>query len=1671
MTIINIHRRGDVQSQFEKNNTNTINKENKRSIIKEIMLNEESYEGSESQDLEAILQKILEDDSYSQLKHTLFQFLQAFAPKIQFTPFSAVFLIAFSFLQLLSLLVVNSATSSSSPYEYLGYFQILPLVISPESTLLYYVWVYFVAFVVVLYIVCAVVAYSNPNGNMAYYCSSMTAPFFWMFLVPIAETLLSVWDCSGNQFIPANTCWKGIHTFNALLMIFIALLSVFLFAFITVASAFSHPYNRDPFVHFPWTFEIVYSILRVFLVTRSLPFWGEYFGPYFIQGTNLMICVYLLTLVWGIFPYYNPTTSLTFSGSVMTTIGATLFNFAHAIFYDEDSNHELLVLFVICVISVMMAKVLQQKWYYWLLVQHKDLSPQEACIKAYILTSGLITQEHSDMVPLSFLQGFMNKALGDDLSYSFMDVSSISLSSPNDQLRIRRFIVGILDMRDSSKTSEIYVQLARGYLHLLENAYSASKRMRDAENMHPGFLLQFDIYCLKTSVQEYLLKAKRDRAKKGYGDFYSVVQYELIYKAFCDLLKKAALIRLDFWNNLATRPDLNTLHTLGLNIMNVNQNVVKAWNRLSSIYPNHEEALALYCSYLNNIVGLTNEANELAERLERQLFLRREDNLNNSQLFSLNSISIIVSYSKDKKTKILRASSNTKQVFGYSQKSLVNKDLTMLMPRIIGGSHNTFMEDHLLKGKYSNTKSHETFGLHQNGYIFPIRVSSQQVFSMKFGLLYAGNVQKLVERNESSYILTDSNGRIEGISKELGELLCITPAMIAHDEKWIQQYCPELNNKDYPFLEGQHKLNFILVNKDQKPGFDVQAATKTLMEKRRGKRRSTFCTKNEEMTRIVTRCEIKRVDYPSAGLTLKIFKMPLIKPQKITDNGEEDRRDISILPEIKEENSYYKNRESNYSVGNVNNSKLDVSNNLLSIPGTNAAVEQVGLPSANPKDAIAAMCQNENSITHDAVNRNSTAIFEGTHYISQARLLRDQTRIKGQDMLDKSDTKSLGSLASSKVNKTIADLRRLQYEDFYPLSVQRLKWIILIFTLLLIVAFSARLVLAVVLNKKFSIFAGLMLSNSRRVSSMGEIGKNARELTLYYENPDTGRPWLNNAARTKNFDYSTLLPKGYNEDVVDYRTYLINGIKLESLSLMNEQLQVMRSLRGFTPENVELIEPSAITLTYYPSENKVECGKEALSTAIFKVVSHSWEFISAVEENRKDMQAEVSAHFLIQNVLQVLIRYSRYARDGIVAEYNRTKQTLNNWSLYLLIGVVSVLVIFMLVIFPFLLIVHNEQSSMLLMLTRIPKTDLKQQAHFINTFLRDLRNNISGVQESETPENGPLERDEEPLSPVSPEEDTENEKDDEKSPRKHRRGRHRRTQLVYTPLHNKSWKVFILFFLFCGFLLGMYIGYNATSIKLTDSLLYQSNELYVVTRGLYYCSYNIAYFYNYALTNRTATCGTLPCVTYMTTRMVGRFRELNKLLIDHKNNEGLMTEKYNKLFKDIFERNPCQLVEYFKNQKDCETIFGGLFKQGVYAASVNFIHLQKAIKSDFEAKPRTMTEIEAFMNDPRLIELEIINEKFLRPAYTMLGERIMEDAKEITATNNVVATWYFLAIAVALITVSWFGGKWVVEYLRKSIFNTKSMLANLPPLVLETNKFLGRFLMGHLQYGYQCTYK
>jgi hypothetical protein len=204
------------------------------------------------------------------------------------------------------------------------------------------------------------------------------------------------------------------------------------------------------------------------------------------------------------------------------------------------------------------------------------------------------------------------------------------------------------------------------------------------------------------------------------------------------LVKCRALVY-QFFTALTERsPDLSLLAKLGSRIYESTVETEKAFKELLQLAPTSVATLRSYLSFLLEVANNPSHAQELmaeADQIEDDISKSHSERKLNDIVFGA---LVDVDYSSDSLA-LIRVSARSENGlgiviggnlaslklwgFGTNARELVGKELSSLIPEPIASVHHLLLADFLETGEQRITaRSRLMFGLHKQGYIFPMRV-------------------------------------------------------------------------------------------------------------------------------------------------------------------------------------------------------------------------------------------------------------------------------------------------------------------------------------------------------------------------------------------------------------------------------------------------------------------------------------------------------------------------------------------------------------------------------------------------------------------------------------------------------------------------------------------------------------------------------------------------------------------------------------------------------------------------------------------------------------------------------------------------------------------------------------------------------------------------------------
>jgi len=1454
------------------------------------------------------------------------------------------------------------------------------------------------------------------NSLSERYASELLPPFYWLGITPVTELYLSFFDCdsdTGNHYIASGVeCWSIFYSINAGIVILMLTLWLLIIITITFVSTYSHPYNKNPLSHFPWSFEVVYTVIRLsFNISMFIFDADSLFDEYLQWILCYLSSAYFLALLINVFPYYDPTVSWLFSGCVLTFAVST---FWHSLFsltkplLEFGESADVIFLLTTMIICLLLAKLLRGRRLRGLMSKIKVKSDQELDMQVYTFLMGFVLKESQTGISDRYLSGYLDsykQSCRDDdcplFSTEPFEIDRVFSDSSCEEKR-RSIDKGVLRdfaryLLDNKSTKELFnpslsLQLARIYAYVLGNLHLACVKILDTEDMDPGIFIQFALFSFKQDIINYFNTLEAANEKKGRGSFYKVLMQEKLLDEFVELLKNSTRLRTKFFTELKDIPNLNTLHKLGFKIMKHNAGINAIWKQLKAIYPFYRPMLKIYADYLCLVLGDAEEANVIGQILDKMYWEQdTAKELNKHRIFSEKSTSIIMGGERHNTGKILMASNSVEQLFGYAPKTLVNRSVMILIPEILRQRHNEILQKHFNTSKdIIKDSSFQSFGLNKNGYIFPIKIAKQQVYSLKLGILYVANISLDISNIGFNFILTDIEGKIAGVTKKIGGLLKITPNIVIEQQINIKDCTIGFEGKNLATLEGTHKFLFNALKED------ALTARRSSIEYTMEQIREFNDVAN------FPKCQVSTLNYPQINFSMKLFQFLSIKTNTESEFLTEDKKiqaRIGIeISTVRKEPKVIKTEDNTKEETSCLNNKVD--NQSKAVSGVNE---------------------------HEDINSNMTKDnMPNEKMYKIKRLSKTMMSVKAIEY-----SKSLKRNAKSN------SLMNQPYSNFYPTYIQRLTLILYISILIMLILVVGRFVLATVLSRNFISYSKITLSNMREYYLTGAIAKTIQLLIIYTDNNNA----LDIASRDNYFDYSLLLGPESRKGITSYKDYIMQQIKDVLQTIYTDNMVFSKSLYDFNKNYAQRVNRHTLMGFYNSSLGEKFSYSSSLKYKRLALLTHTLKIIKTIEEGGVAVLGGLSEFYVLNTTYRTTPNYVSNFFNEMTEVYEDVESFRDKFRIGILTAFFAIEIFLIIVTFIHLTLISEELSNLLLAFTRISKSLLKEQLYMQSAFLR-------------TTTTRSLEDLEDEVLNLKDFDEEESKKEETKKNRKAKIREH-------VPYRDNKWKTTFIITLIGVIIAGFFAGCDYAATRLSIVLKEKTYEIYRLKSNAYFNSYTIAYCYNYILSMKKGICGDRNCFDMLVKLSNNHNENLNQLLVSHKKARESLTKEYIDLSERVTEGNPCETVAYFKKIEQCTTFMGGLFRHGSHTGTKTFIKLAMSLYMDFARSDLTQELFVQYLNDKRLLDLEILAVLFLNPAYGMLAKELLADSESFRSRNIDLDIWLLVFFCLLLLVIAVLAKVLLLEHLRRVVYDAKILLSNLPSrMIIDTEEILYYFIDG-----------
>lgn len=134
--------------------------------------------------------------------------------------------------------------------------------------------------------------------------------------------------------------------------------------------------------------------------------------------------------------------------------------------------------------------------------------------------------------------------------------------------------------------------------------------------------------------------------------------------------------------------------------------------------------------------------------------------------------------------------------------------------------------------------------------------------------------------------------------------------------------------------------------------------------------------------------------------------------------------------------------------------------------------------------------------------------------------------------------------------------------------------------------------------------------------------------------------------------------------------------------------------------------------------------------------------------------------------------------------------------------------------------------------------------------------------------------------------------------------------------------------------------------------------------------------------------------TYVPSYDESVYDEEEQLLDMFSGNYDYHSVAYNDLFNNIVYADMCQQVDY-SSFTLCEEFNQGILQKGLYSSVIKYWDFLRQLNHDFMESDRSNTTIQMFLNDPRLLLAERMQDYYFRQALAVLVDQLEADINNL----------------------------------------------------------------------------
>ncbi|CAD8188241.1 unnamed protein product [Paramecium pentaurelia] len=349
------------------------------------------------------------------------------------------------------------------------------------------------------------------------------------------------------------------------------------------------------------------------------------------------------------------------------------------------------------------------------------------------------------------------------------------------------------------KNVDLRIQYAFFLLEVMSYKHKALQELQKAEECEPSLDTQFVLYKYKRIVESEIQDDQNEKTISNH-EILPISAAPPIISGLAMQIEKCAYLHMEYWSELNEEtPDVAKLEVSGKKVTDSIRLVQELWQKLKRVCPNHQPSIMLYSAFLIEILNDKEYGVSLNDTLRKMIQgynNSKIDDIDNHDFSNDPTPTIVLSSDNEKFGLIQQINSSGAALFHYTKSELMNQNIQILMPDMIGKSHDRFVEDFINNSDYKYvSKDRQVICKNKSGYLFQMNLNIKPINSVKNGISFLGTFTQDKFNRQNAFILVNPKNQIEGISTGCLSLLKLDIRYIKTKRNFFDLF-PQITDKD-----------------------------------------------------------------------------------------------------------------------------------------------------------------------------------------------------------------------------------------------------------------------------------------------------------------------------------------------------------------------------------------------------------------------------------------------------------------------------------------------------------------------------------------------------------------------------------------------------------------------------------------------------------------------------------------------------------------------------------------------------------------------------------------------------------------------------------------------------------------------------------------------------------